>query len=174
MAPEMLFHGSYDYRIDVWALGVLLYEMVHGHAPFRGDSVSEVKERMLRGSYELSDALSDSLKDLITDILKFDPQERITLKDILTHQWVADMQDIICNCPEQQEVTGVSHVHGLLHKLEEKPTREGKSSTKKERQPTRNISFNLSINNFGYIKPTDRSNFHSPSEAFLEKKKKKD
>lgn len=40
MAPEMLFHGNYDYRIDIWALGVLLYEMVHGHAPFRGDSVS--------------------------------------------------------------------------------------------------------------------------------------
>lgn len=56
---------------------------------------------MLRGSYELSDALSDSLKDLITDILKFDPHERITLKDILAHRWVADMQEIICNCPEQ-------------------------------------------------------------------------
>jgi serine/threonine protein kinase len=40
MAPEMLFHGNYDYRFDIWALGVLLYEMVHGHAPFRGDSVS--------------------------------------------------------------------------------------------------------------------------------------
>ena len=95
----MLFHGNYDYRIDIWALGVLLYEMVHGHAPFRGDSVNEVKERMLKGSYELSDAISDSLKDLITDILKFDPQERLNIKDILAHKWVAEMQDVISNCP---------------------------------------------------------------------------
>ena len=73
MAPEMLFHSSYDYRIDIWALGILLYEMVHGVAPFRGDSVKEVKEHMLKGSYELSDNLSESLKKLITDILKYDP-----------------------------------------------------------------------------------------------------
>lgn len=99
MAPEMLFNGSYDYRIDIWALGVLLYEMVHGHAPFRGDSVVEVKEKMMKGSYELSDVLSDSLKKLITDILKFDPAERIPLKEILAHQWVKDIEEIISNGP---------------------------------------------------------------------------
>jgi len=36
MAPEMLFKAEYDYRVDVWALGVLLYEMLHGCAPFKG------------------------------------------------------------------------------------------------------------------------------------------
>jgi len=52
---------------------------------------------------------------------------------------------------------------------------DGKStSTKKERQPTRNISFNLSINNYAYIKNTDRTNFNSPGQMFAEKKKKKD
>lgn len=40
MAPEMLFGTSYDYKVDNWALGVLLYELVHGHAPFRGESVN--------------------------------------------------------------------------------------------------------------------------------------
>ena len=47
----MLFGSSYDYHVDIWALGVLLYELVHGHAPFRGDSVDEVKHSMLQGSY---------------------------------------------------------------------------------------------------------------------------
>lgn len=51
MAPEMLFKGEYDYRVDVWALGVLLYEMLHGHAPFKGKSSAEVKESMLRGVF---------------------------------------------------------------------------------------------------------------------------
>jgi serine/threonine protein kinase len=58
MAPEMLFNNSYDYRIDLWAVGVLLYELVHGRAPFRGETSDEVKRHMLQGSYELSDSLS--------------------------------------------------------------------------------------------------------------------
>jgi serine/threonine protein kinase len=35
MAPEMVLENRYDYRIDIWALGVLLYELVHGKAPFQ-------------------------------------------------------------------------------------------------------------------------------------------
>lgn len=34
----MLINRSYDYRIDIWGIGILLYELLHGHAPFRGDS----------------------------------------------------------------------------------------------------------------------------------------
>lgn len=34
MAPEMIFDREYDYKIDVWALGVLIYELLHGFAPF--------------------------------------------------------------------------------------------------------------------------------------------
>lgn len=34
MAPEMIQGKSYDYRVDIWALGILLYELLHGNAPF--------------------------------------------------------------------------------------------------------------------------------------------
>lgn len=139
--------------------------------------MNEVKERMLKGSYELSDSLSESLKQLITEMLKFDPEERISLKDILSHQWVREMQEVITGFAEQAEGSGGTQIHRLLNRLEDKPLREGKGSTKKERHPTRNISFNLSINNFAYTKPadkTERSNFLSPSENYIEKKKKKD
>jgi len=36
MAPEMLEKGKYDYHVDIWSLGVLLFELVHGVAPFKG------------------------------------------------------------------------------------------------------------------------------------------
>ena len=44
---------------------------------------------------------------------------------------------------------------------------------KKERPQTKNISFNLSINNFALIK-NSRNQFVSPAQAYVEKKKKKD
>ncbi len=80
MAPEMIFSSSYDYRVDVWALGVLLYEMVHGYAPFKGSSVSEVKDKMLKATYHLSEKITDSLNNLIVSLLKFDPHERLSIK----------------------------------------------------------------------------------------------
>lgn len=34
MAPEMITGIPHDHRLDIWCLGILLYELVHGHAPF--------------------------------------------------------------------------------------------------------------------------------------------
>lgn len=36
MAPEMIEDKPHDYTLDIWCLGVLLYELLHGHAPFDG------------------------------------------------------------------------------------------------------------------------------------------
>ena len=34
MAPEMYENEDYTYSIDIWSLGVLLYELFHGRTPF--------------------------------------------------------------------------------------------------------------------------------------------
>ena len=35
MAPEMVVNLPHDSKIDIWALGILLYELVHNHEPFK-------------------------------------------------------------------------------------------------------------------------------------------
>lgn len=37
MAPEMITNKSHNQMLDVWSLGILLYELCHGRAPFRGN-----------------------------------------------------------------------------------------------------------------------------------------
>jgi len=37
MSPEMIQNRPYDYKIDIWALGILLFELISGSAPFKGD-----------------------------------------------------------------------------------------------------------------------------------------
>lgn len=88
----MIFGREYDSRIDVWALGILLYEMLHGNAPFKGESVKEVKQRMMRGSYNLGSEISDEGKDLLTGILKFNPDDRLTLDEIVSHPWITKVE----------------------------------------------------------------------------------
>lgn len=48
MAPEQLLGGPIDHRVDLFALGVVLYEMVTARLPFAGDTLAEVSDRILR------------------------------------------------------------------------------------------------------------------------------
>jgi serine/threonine protein kinase len=82
MAPEMLISKSYDYRIDIWGLGILLYELLHGRAPFRGESVEEIQIEMAAG-LQIKESLSDALKSLIQRLLEINPDKRIALKEVM-------------------------------------------------------------------------------------------
>ena len=37
MAPEMILNTGHSFAVDLWALGVLLYELIHGYPPFRAE-----------------------------------------------------------------------------------------------------------------------------------------
>jgi hypothetical protein len=83
------------------------------------------------------------------------------------------MQEIIAKCAEDVETDPPNHLHILLAQtVSEKFSAKTNSSVKKDKQTTKNISVNLSINNFALIK-NSRNQFVSPGQVYVEKKKKK-
>ncbi len=80
MAPEQLSGTPVDYRTDLFAAGVILFEMLTGVKPFRGKSITEIMSFMeTRGPEDiraLNPAVPVSLKRVITKALAFDPAQR--------------------------------------------------------------------------------------------------
>jgi serine/threonine protein kinase len=74
MAPEMST-GKYQKPIDIYAIGVILYEMVTGRVPFDGESVGEVLMKHLTSRPDLS-ALTQPYKSIVERALAKDPNHR--------------------------------------------------------------------------------------------------
>jgi eukaryotic-like serine/threonine-protein kinase len=80
LAPELIRGGTADASGDVWALGVLLYEMVTGRVPFDADTVGDLCDRIGRVQYappaQLNPGVPREVSAVITRCLRKNPQER--------------------------------------------------------------------------------------------------
>jgi len=81
MAPEQ-FHDEYDYSSDAYALGIILYEMLHGTVPFSG-SPSSVFRQHLDAPITVSETVSPELADLIARLVEKDRRSRPSVSDAL-------------------------------------------------------------------------------------------
>jgi hypothetical protein len=74
MAPEVA-NGRYGKEIDIYALGIILYEMLTGHVPFEGESVGEVLMKHLTAEPSLADVPA-AYREIVARALAKDPARR--------------------------------------------------------------------------------------------------
>ena len=96
MAPELMNNQPYNQSIDIWSLGILLYEMLHGYPPFKSINkdkkfnFEELRKNVNKEDFEIDMNLnlSDECIDLIYQLLDNDSNQRIKIDEILFHPWI--------------------------------------------------------------------------------------
>ena len=91
VAPEVLLRTPYNKEVDIWSMGVILYYMLCGHLPFKGNKEVVIAEKIVNDDLEFDEdeweVRSKRVRDLITSCLKKEPEERITIDEFLNHPW---------------------------------------------------------------------------------------
>lgn len=85
MAPEIGL-GRYDRTVDIYALGVLLYEMLTGQPPFTGETMGEVLMKHMAGDVDIS-ALDEPYASVVLKAMAREPEQRYQSVD----EMVADL-----------------------------------------------------------------------------------
>jgi aurora kinase, other len=96
LPPEMVEGREHDEKVDIWSLGVLLYEFLFGGPPFEAEGHSATYRRISRVDlhFPRTPAVDEGAKDLIRRLLVKDPNQRMKLADVPKHPWVvANIRD---------------------------------------------------------------------------------
>lgn len=110
MAPEVFFRNKQTKKTDIWALGVLLYELFHGYAPFRGTRMDFVMQAIMKNVIAFKKLLNPDIKDLILKILIFDPKKRPGIAEVLQHSLVTNFV-----CKREELVQDKENVEKISH-----------------------------------------------------------
>ena len=90
IAPEVL-KQKYNEKCDTWSVGVILYMLIVGRAPFDGKTDEEIIENIKKGKYNKKHPKlinsSEEVQNLVFSLLETNIKKRLSSKEALNHPW---------------------------------------------------------------------------------------
>lgn len=119
MAPEVILNtqdrsSTVCKKSDVWSIGIVLYILLNGTAPFKGYNRDELFKTVLHNPLKFENmGLSSNAKDLVKALMEKDPDKRIDVSEALEHPWIMkrgqEEDDIM-----ESTVKALSYLHAKL------------------------------------------------------------
>lgn len=131
VAPEVLDlqSGGYDCRADMWSVGVVVYILLGGYAPFEGP-VQELARAICNADYCFHDKywseISDAAKGMISSLLEVDIERRLTAEAALQCPWMTI----------EEESLGAKDLSGAQEKLQQTKQAQEKLLQTKQAETT--------------------------------------
>ena len=88
MAPEQLQHYPIDHRVDIFAFGVMAYELLTYNKPFVGETAEQILDSQLKKKLvaprEVNADIPEGLENIIVKCLEVNPDDRYPYMSVLT------------------------------------------------------------------------------------------
>ena len=98
MAPELCKETQYDFKVDVWAVGVIAFVLLTGTPPFY-DKINRGKDGIYQSiikdepDYSLLSNVSGYAREFCELALTKDPRDRPTIEDLLANNWIVRLEE---------------------------------------------------------------------------------
>ncbi|KAK3267659.1 hypothetical protein CYMTET_23799 [Cymbomonas tetramitiformis] len=120
MAPEVLLCQGHDRAADLWAFGIMIFELLAGVPPFECETDDEMVCKCLQGDIIFPSDFNLQARDLVKSLCKVDPQQRLGMdlvnktEDIKAHpfftgvEW-SNMSRLLVKPPEYCKMMDVNN-----------------------------------------------------------------
>ena len=144
LSPEIINSQPYDFKSDIWSLGVLLYEMCALKMPFDASNLPQLYIKIINCNYPpLNNNYSDELKKLVKAMLNETSIKRPNIGEILNYPIIKSRIKKFLNDEEYEN----EFSHSILHKFNLSSSDEKPNKKMKDYNTNKNLRISSGHNN---------------------------
>lgn len=80
MSPEIASGRNYDHTVDIWAIGILAYELCTGDTPFYEKKKEDTMNRIIYSNFDFPPYCSEEIKSFVRSVVQKEPKKRLTIQ----------------------------------------------------------------------------------------------